>query len=157
MAEPPHPLIRRRQKRGIGEDGSSWLGRGGVGLWCWPSSTEFLRIFWERRSECRVGMVGGGLLILGILLNKINSINHSDLWHRQLFKRQRSSTIMLKIVSFDGLCKLEKMKVHNLTERPHESHDAIHDSNGGSSESKYHVSWYPVRYFAQDVSGSEPR
>ena len=30
MMEPLHPLIRRRQKRGIGEDGSSWLGRGDV-------------------------------------------------------------------------------------------------------------------------------
>ena len=30
MAEPPHLLIRRRRKQGIGEDGSSWLGRGGV-------------------------------------------------------------------------------------------------------------------------------
>ena len=38
MAEPPHLLIHRRRKRGIGEDGLSWLGRGGVVV----STVEYL-------------------------------------------------------------------------------------------------------------------
>ena len=66
MAEPPHLLIRRRRKRGIGEDGLPWLGRGVVVV----STIEYVipTYIWERRWECRVGTVGGGTLIPGILL-----------------------------------------------------------------------------------------
>ena len=38
MGEPPHLLIHRRRKQGIGEDESSWLGRGGAVV----STVEYL-------------------------------------------------------------------------------------------------------------------